>query len=226
MSLPAILGQPKKIRKKPNRRYQALGGAPKALDVDLEPRLRIPAQIQNNWCWAAVTEGIWRYYSADAAQPQCQIATRTLGALASPSCCGTSPGGHCDIAYRLDDALKVADLLDRRIDSTLNFNAVVGELSENRPLAVRIGWPDGSGHFVVVSAVRFSPSAPSIVVVQDPFGPKTHTMQFEKLVSDYSTGSGEWTHSYLTTGSPTGGSNTSKVLPSPPPSHDRRLLGG
>ena len=167
--------------------FAPLGGAPAAahsLDVDME------AQSQQFWCWAAVSVAVARHYRADSSWTQCTLAAAELGGAA---CCTTA--GPCNRPWFLDRALARVGHLDGGVTfGPLPFADVVDEVDDAQPLAVRIGWPDGSGHFVLVDGYD---ADSEVVQVKDPFGDETVTLPHAQLRSQYN-GNGAWTHSYRT----------------------------
>jgi len=76
---------------------------------------------------------------------------------------------------------------------TVEQPVLEGELARNCPVAIRIGWSGGGGHFVVIDG---SATSNGTVHVQDPiYG--TSDISQGTLATAYQ-GTGSWTHTYFT----------------------------
>jgi hypothetical protein len=214
MDLPSVLGPLKPI-------HGTLGGLPGAVAQGKElTALSIPGQLNEYWCWAAVTEGIWKFFQAARAQPQCQIAERVLR-KASGECCDAKTNGACNLPFYLDRALAAANCFRVLVDLDVTFSAIVQEINDERPIGVRIDWGNGTGHFVVVSGWSVTAAGVEVLTVQDPWGPSTSIIPRSVLRSSYGAGEGSWTHSFYTQPPSTIGGGV------PTDGHYRReLLGG
>lgn len=194
MGLPSVLGPIRRIGGASAHLHGPLGGSGPGAMLNVQ----IPAQVRTNWCWAAVTEGIWEYY-APGAKLQCEIASQVLGHNHADNCCC---GGNqlCNRAYYLDVALQTFGFFNKRQDFALSPDALMYELVASRPVGIRIQWPSRLGHFVVASAIEKLDGGAYRVTIQDPWGPKVHQQLFADLQSNYDSRIGRWTHTYLTVG--------------------------
>lgn len=113
-----------------------------ALDVPLL------GQFGDEWCWAACTQMILRFYLDDTTR-QCQLA----GRLFSPAdCCGPPLG--CDRPCNASKILKVlqdAQLHSHALNRRATFAELVDEYNADRPVLVGIEREDGTAHLVVVT---------------------------------------------------------------------------
>lgn len=153
--------------------------------------LSVPHQLEDNWCWAATSDGVAHYYDSASTETQCAIANATLG---RSDCCGSGAGGACNTPYYLDQALTAVGHYDHHTGGAAAFQSVDDEIDAKRPLCVRIGWSGGGGHFVAIGGYRELPQ--QYVHVEDPwYGPSD--IAYTTLATDYQ-GSGTWTDSYWT----------------------------
>jgi hypothetical protein len=158
-------------------------------------------QTEDNWCWAAVATSTSLHYDRSSAWTQCELANSILPLPSGVDCCvsGAAPP-QCDVEWYLDLALTAtSNLLEVRA-GTVGFAKLTALLDGNRPLAVRIAWAGGGGHFVVFHQWEKTASGMEFVVVADPFYGE-RTLLYNDCVYRYpATGAttGTWTHSYWT----------------------------
>ena len=105
----------------------------------------------NYWCWASVTEAVHRFYAGDGSS-MCAIVNAQLNRA---DCCGSGPGGVCDVPCDLQSSLRAADCLQNGVSSAVAPNLIRSQLSIRRPLGAFIEWsPDRPGHFVVITGIE------------------------------------------------------------------------
>lgn len=158
--------------------------------VDTVLRFPIQRQTQSQWCWAAVSASVSRYYRPASTWTQCSIANAQWGRT---DCCGSGASGACNNPSVLQTALTTVGHLDRQTGVQESLQTVENELVAGRPLCIRVGWAGGGGHFIVASGVEDD----SFVWVSDPGGGTTALVAYDTLRTAYR-GSGTWTHSYFT----------------------------
>jgi hypothetical protein len=154
------------------------------------------SQQQTNWCWAAVAASVAAYFNSAGPSggpwKQCEIAGNVRN---DPTCCqdGTTP--NCNHDDLLDSALNtVHHLAGPPEASPISYAEVAQEIDNNRPVAVRIGWYGGGGHFLALAGYEDAGGA-QIVDVEDPwYGPSTY--DYTQFCTRYQSGAGEWTHTF------------------------------
>lgn len=152
----------------------------------------VQPQEEDNWCWSAVGISVAQFYQPAASwSSQCQLASDEL----SLSCCPAGSNPACDVPWYLDRALVRVGHFLTWAHGALSMLDIRDQIDRNRPLAVRIGWILGGGHFVVVSGYCCVGSA-ELVTVEDPMH-GTSTLELALLQTAYR-GAGRWTHSYWT----------------------------
>jgi hypothetical protein len=153
--------------------------------------LSVPDQEQDNWCWAATSDGVAHFYDNSSTWTQCEIANSELG---RSDCCGTGAGGPCNVYGYLNTALTVVGHFDHMAQQVADFQTVDDEIDAGRPLGVRVAWSGGGAHFLAIGGYRERPE--QYVHVEDPwYGPSD--VSYATLESGYQ-GSGTWTHTYWT----------------------------
>lgn len=176
----------------------AIGGGGRPMRLALTMR----KQMQSDWCWAAVTEGVSTFYRTPSPWSQCSIADAALG---RQDCCttGGSDPDKCNKQFYLDVALDVVGHLRKIEPRGLTFPEIMIEIQKGQPVCCRIEWRDRSGHFLCVIGGFFGPSGDAYLRVSDPFYLDAD-ISFHDFASAYQTGA-SWTHTYFTTGSALGG---------------------
>jgi hypothetical protein len=102
------------------------------------------------------------------------------------------------VQWFLDEALGHVGRLHEWRDSPLSFDDVAREIDAGNPICARIGWLNGSGHFVAVTGyVRAGGAiAEDLLMVRDAeFGSRPWT--YREVRHSYRE-TGKWTDSYRT----------------------------
>jgi Papain-like cysteine protease AvrRpt2 len=152
-------------------------------------RFQMQTQQEDEWCWAAVSASVERYFQPESYVTQCEIASQVIAA----NCC-TQPGLYDEPAM-LQDALGVIKRL-RAVTGRLMFDELQAEIDACRPVCIRIAWDGGAAHFVTLTGYRVLDSGVRTVDVADPFYPDS-TQDFD-LFPQYYHGGGVWTATFLT----------------------------
>jgi hypothetical protein len=155
-------------------------------------------QRADQWCWAAVTLAVERYFSPASTLSQCQIAETVLDGV--NQCC-SNPSG-CNRPQKLQDALDRFSRLKVILEDALPFDMVQREIDARRPICVRIGWPGGkTGHFVIIRGYRLLESGEQLVDVVDSLYDDAMIF-YDDLKLAYQNaevpgGGGQWTATFL-----------------------------
>lgn len=145
-------------------------------------------QKQTQWCWAAVTSSVATFYR-QSAWTQCRVVSTGLG---QGACCSGGDSSSCNRPWYLDKALAGVGSLSSFAAGALTLADLGAEIDQGRPVAVRVGWATGGGHFLSLSGC----SDQNVVDVQDPWYGKS-TVDYNAFRLRYQ-GGGRWTHSYRT----------------------------
>jgi hypothetical protein len=183
--------KPKKDPVKPNTEtnYSTLGA--ESTESSAVKTFQMERQKERNWCWAAVTVSVDRYFRATSVDlEQCELA----GKMFRAGVCGNEK--HFNKPRKLQDALRLVDnLKNQPLNGPLQFENLRHEINSNRPVCARIQWRGGGAHFIVIDGCTEFDSGFRQVHIQDPdSGPGV--MSYDELAYAYRF-HGEWTHSFL-----------------------------
>jgi len=155
----------------------------------------IQPQQQANWCWAAVSTSIAHFFTAACAWTQCLVANSTLP---RQDCCAGGAGdpNRCNKPWFLDRALTTTGNLRQVQPRSLSFPEVQTEIGASKPIASRVGWFGGGGHFMTIVGWLVASSGEQYLDIADPIYLNSQ-IPYNSYASAYQSG-GNWTHSYLT----------------------------
>jgi Papain-like cysteine protease AvrRpt2 len=151
----------------------------------------IEFQTQSNWCWAATSKSVSRYYSFLSPWAQCSIASAEL----SQTCCTTPVPSPCNVPWFLDRALQRTNNFVSINSGLLSWSQVKAQLQAGLVVGTRIGWNGGGGHFMVIHGVSRILTT-EYLHIDDPIYGKS-VLTYSQFATNYQ-GSGTWTHYYLT----------------------------
>jgi hypothetical protein len=145
---------------------------------------------QTEWCWAAVSASVSRFYAAASTWTQCAIVNQELKQTA---CCTEGSSSACNQPYVLENALTLVQHLMRDFAGPLTFAEIVAEIDAGRPVGLCIDWKGGGGHFVTVAGYDRNGE---MIQVKDPlFG--NSQVPLATFPAGYQ-GGGTWSWTYLT----------------------------
>jgi hypothetical protein len=121
---------------------------------------------------------------------QCQIANKVLK---RKDCCAAPI--PCNEPQVLAELLQTIGAWRTTLNRPLTFDEVRQEIDADRPLCVRIEWPSGGGHAVVIRGYRVLASGALQVYVADPLYPSS-LVDFDEFTFSYY-GDGEWVETEL-----------------------------
>jgi hypothetical protein len=149
------------------------------------------AQTQSNWCWAATSTSVSKFYSIFSPWTQCKVARDEL----SLSCCNSPVPSACNVPWYLDKALTRTKNFVSIQGGTITWEKVKEELQKGLVVGARIGWNGGGGHFMVIHGVSRI-GATKYLHIDDPIYGKS-VLTYNQFATNYQ-GSGSWTHTYFT----------------------------
>jgi hypothetical protein len=165
--------------------------------------LEVQRQKHTEWCWAAVSASVERFFDPSSKLEQCRVASREL----HKACCRQLDRDQvktCNIPETLDGPLsKLGWLKKGPQPGTMTFEAIQREIDGGRPIGVRVRWrADGDltgAHFIVIAGYRVTEAGARILFLRDPFFPPSQ-VSYEAFCDGkggYHDGEGIWTHHYL-----------------------------
>ncbi len=166
---------------------------------------QVQRQEKSEWCWAAVSVSVDRFFRPASTHTQCEIASSVLNL----QCCnGTqrAPTDACNTPHTLHPVLGRFHLLAADpIRKPLAFNRVRTEIDAGRPVCVLIKWLDNQGqltnrgHFIALNGYRVTPAQKQFLSITDPMYGSSE-IAFEQFISEkggYRDGRGVWFASFL-----------------------------
>ena len=175
------------------------GGTSRCTGLVVEP------QQQTQWCCAAVSNSVARFYDPGSAWTQCAVVNAEMG---QATCCTDGSSAACNQPWYLDLALMRVGCLQSVSAGTMPFAMLQSLLNYDTPPCARQAWAGGGGHFVaIVCCFRYQSGLMSGTSSAAP--PTSYRLQisdpwYGDSIVDYATfvsgymGTGTWTHSYLT----------------------------
>ena len=152
-------------------------------------------QLQDNWCWAAVSTSISIYFDENSGWTQCKMVNQ---ALEETTCCNANSASTdtCNRQWYLHKALEKTGNLSQLERGAQTFEKIANEIREGRPLGCLIKWDDGEGggHFVIISGVDEEEQTLDIL---DPWNGPTDDLPYNVFAKKYR-GDGLWTYSFYT----------------------------
>jgi len=159
-------------------------------------QFHLQKQKMMNWCWAAVSVSVERFFDPESHLRQCDMIRSVNPEL--QGCCASPTPEVCDRTALLQDALGAR--LQKAQKGPLGFDRLQEEIDHQLPVCARIGWDGGSevaGHFVVIAGYGSSPNGQALVHVLDPFF-RSGLWPYSALVSaGYQRRNGQWTDTFL-----------------------------
>ncbi len=149
-------------------------------------------QQQSNWCWAATSTSVARFYQPNGPWTQCLVANAQTGRT---DCCGAGAAGACNIYGFLDQALTTVGHLDHWTGGTATTAQIETEVTFARPLGIRVAWSGGGAHFICIKG-QYGSGGVDFVSVDDPIYGRSD-VAYATLLTAYQ-GTGSWTHTYYT----------------------------
>ncbi|MBB6109109.1 cellulose synthase subunit [Mucilaginibacter lappiensis] len=151
----------------------------------------IDRQLQSNWCWAAVTASLARFYQKDHFGDQAKLVS---GIFNKEYCCNGKGCGTCNRPWYVGEALDHAGILQRAIPNPVSQEALMTELTCNRPVVVVIKWrQSATGHILVVSGFTHSRQ----FLTWDSRGQRMRLLSFNDLSKGYE-GKSVWVNTFFT----------------------------
>jgi hypothetical protein len=152
-------------------------------------------QLQDQWCWAAVSTSISLFYDLNSPWTQCKIVNKFLE---KTECCkaNNASSSSCNQPWYLNKALEGLGNLSKLEEGAQTLPLIAKEIDEGRPLGCLIKWDDGKGggHFVLISGVNLDEESLDIM---DPWNGPTTDLPYEVFSEKYR-GDGLWTYSFYT----------------------------
>ncbi|WP_087750578.1 papain-like cysteine protease family protein [Paraburkholderia caledonica] len=155
--------------------------------------ISIEHQLQSEWCWAAVAVAINALLPRSPGMTQCTIASQMTGG----DCCNDGESDICNQPKDLADVLHLMGF-DVQIGDVKSVEELADRIARKCAVAVRVSWPDGSGHFLLVTGVEDVQNLTEIkdILIADPiYG--SGVCSYQDLQTDYLKQGGIWSNTYF-----------------------------
>lgn len=151
--------------------------------------LQMDRQDQTEWCWAAVSFSLDRFYDPATALSQCKVAAQVLGS----NCCEDK--AICNEPLDLAIVLREINRLEQEIRRPIDSDTLSDLIESKKPIAVGIAWFAGGAHFVVIDGWD---KESNMVSVRDPDRTRGDTcIDLDEFTGNYAN-AGLWRFTYLT----------------------------
>jgi hypothetical protein len=172
-----------------------VSGALGAVPVDVNLNFRIQRQQQSQWCWAAVSSSLRRYYQPASTLSQVDLVNQRRG---RNDCGQPGPGAdpnRCNIPDTTWQVIQSLGHLAEFQSNSVSYANLRGQLAQGRPVFVRIAWDGGGAHATVAAGVEDGEFVvmcdPGSSSAADPNLGTTTVVAYDSLLNDYN-GSGNW----------------------------------
>ena len=165
------------------------GAAPRQIVIPF----RVQPQLMTQWCWAAVTASVVAYLAPRNASTwtQCMVASAEL----REKCC--QDPAPCNVTNVLDRPLKrVGHLRHPIISSYIRPPAIATELDAALPVAIRVQWASGGGHFLCIFGIADTGRGVKLALTDPIFG-EGAIMGDALINGGYQSSGGSWSHTYV-----------------------------
>ncbi|MFI8519616.1 papain-like cysteine protease family protein [Streptomyces sp. NPDC085481] len=156
-------------------------------------------QQQSQWCWAATSVSVDAFYNPASGWIQCLLVDDIFG---TTTCCANGSTAACNRPWYLNLGLAHVGRFARGEAGPAPVNPTVArEIDARRPVAAKIDWSGGGGHFPVITGysdliVGEPPIFEQYLTVEDPaYG--FSAVSYDSFRTRYQ-GSGTWTFTFFT----------------------------
>lgn len=150
-------------------------------------------QLQTQWCWAAVSASVSRFYDGGSSWTQCSLANQQL---AQATCCQDGSTSGCNQPWYLDRGLQAVGRYDSISGGLTSRSTFKNVIPQNRPIGLRIQWPNGTGHFIIVHGYMEYFDGDMGFNIKDPYYGDSYLF-YDALRTNYQN-TGAVTHTYYT----------------------------
>jgi len=161
--------------------------------TNLATGFSIDKQQDTLWCWAAVTSSLLRHFAQKPFKSQCAIASSEW----DTQCCPAKINRRaCNVKHSLRIVLDHTGQCRDYSDFPVSTAQIATELRLNRPVCIRIEWPNRGGHFVAIAGMSGQDGAEVLTVV-DPLYPPWTGSRKALIGGGYQNKGGAWKNTYV-----------------------------
>ena len=153
-------------------------------------------QDQSEWCWAAVTSSVSKFYDPHSTYTQSNLAVWAFGAT-----CALTPGSSiCNRPYNMSLSLIHTGNGPAAVRGAFDIDQIKAEIDGNHPIGLGIFWTNGSGgHAITITGYDKRKADSPMIQVQDPGDPVGTVTFFPlHLFPQHYSGGADWRLSFRT----------------------------
>lgn len=163
---------------------------PPAPSEEISLGLRMQQQLEDEWCWAAVSTSLALFFQPSSPWTQCEVVNAELG---QTTCCQDGGSSLCNQPWDLTKALQLVRHWLDDFEEEPSVSGIAEQLTMRRPVCLCINWTGGGGHFVSVDGI--DEKAGQLHIADPLFGPSY--VAYDGFPASYQ-GGGIWGWTYLT----------------------------
>ena len=148
----------------------------------------VEPQLKENWCWAAISSSIGRYYQTGHWQQQ-QLAYDVLKAKHGPT---AAPGDNHPCT--LDHGLSHVGCLGNWSQGKPSFEQLQYAINDERPVCLRLAWFSGGAHYLVIKG--YNPRTLELYIDDPRYG--TSISRYGDFPFGYKKVGGLWSETFWT----------------------------
>lgn len=164
-------------------------------------KFAIEQQAQNQWCWAAVSLSVFRYFNNQTFATQCALVNSVF--TPPEDCCQAGSGNDCDQSWDISEVLAQYGFLAAEVGGPLDFATLQQQIeTAQAPVVIRVQFDDGmTDHFMAIVGCAVDAQGNQIVYVADPSQAAGNSCQYELagFPENYRPGCA-WVNTYQTQG--------------------------
>ena len=153
-------------------------------------KLDIQPQAFENWCWAAISADIGRYFNTGNWDQE-RVAKEILDLNGLES---DDAGRILDREANLDKGLALVGCYSHWSPGRPSFDRISYEINMLRPVCVRIEWFHGGAHYIVIKGV--TPETKTLHISDPKYG--AAVMMYSAFPGRYQAFGGVWTETFWT----------------------------
>ncbi|RYY62545.1 MAG: hypothetical protein EOO05_02395 [Chitinophagaceae bacterium] len=112
---------------------------------------QVQVQLLDNWCWAAVTSSVSRYYNSRSRWTQNNLAASLIDEQCANDGNNTGFPPQCDTVFDVATALRMTRNYAPGVNRPLSLAAIKQQIDRQWPVCCQIQWQQLEGsHFVVI----------------------------------------------------------------------------
>ncbi len=159
-------------------------------------------QQQTQWCWDGTSVSIANYIKRwGNGWNQCSVANNQFG---RNDCCWNGSSASCNRPWYEWKGLETVGCSGGVVWRALNWDEVIRELDNKRPMTAGVFWSGGGGHAVNITGAYESQNwwtgaTDRYLIIDDPWEPSRSILTYDSFRNSYKS-TGTWSRTTLTTG--------------------------